>query len=122
MCVAGKHRKAGYTDAFLVRHGAPEGSAIVMTQTGYMTEEAWLKLAPPIADGIRAMSIVSDMPDWWVVKIIYGFGPHTSSDQAMEIYAERKILLLKEEGDSSHVNHAVVRSKGRPGRQEEHAR
>ena len=39
---AGKQRKAGYTDAFLVKHGAPAGSTIVMTPTGYMTEEAWL--------------------------------------------------------------------------------
>jgi hypothetical protein len=75
-----------------------------MTDTGYMTEAAWLEMAPAIADGIREMPVISDRSDWWVLKIIDGFGAHTSSAKAMEIYADRKILLLKEEGDSSHVN------------------
>ena len=100
----GQRRKTGYTDAFLVEHGAPVGSTIVMTPTGYMTEEAWLEMAPTIAKGIRNMPVISDRPDWWVLKIIDGFGPHTSSEQAMQIFADHKILLLKEEGDSSHVN------------------
>jgi hypothetical protein len=101
---AGQRRKTGYTDAFLVKHGAPKGSTIVMTPTGYMTEEAWLAMAPTIADGIREMPVICDRKDWWVLKVIDGFGPHTSSEKAMEVYAERKILLLKEEGDTSHVN------------------
>jgi hypothetical protein len=77
---------------------------IVMTPTGYMTEEAWLEMAPGMSDGIRQMPVISSMPEWWCLKIIDGFGPHTSSEKAMQIYAEHKILLLKEEGDSSHVN------------------
>jgi hypothetical protein len=99
----GKQRKAGYTDKFLVEFGAPEGSTIVMTPTGYMTEEAWLEMAPTIASGIRKMPIICDNPDWWVLKTIDGFGAHTSSERAMAIYAEHKILLLKEDGDTSHV-------------------
>ena len=100
---AGKQRKAGYTDQFLVKQGAPVGSTIVMTPTGYMTEEAWLEMAPTIAKGIREMPVIRDRPDWWVLKIIDGFGPHTSSEKAMEIYAAHKVLLLKEDGDTSHV-------------------
>ena len=50
------------------------------------------------------MPVVRDMPDWWVCKIIDGFGPHVSSEEAMQVYYAHKILLLKEEGDSSHVN------------------
>ena len=99
----GKHRKAGYTDAFLVKHGAPAGSTIVMTPTGYMTEDAWLEMAPSIAGGIRKLDIIKDMPHWWALKIIDGFGAHTSSEQAMEIYSEHKILLLKEDADTSHA-------------------
>ena len=100
---AGVNRKAAYTDEFLVRQGSAPGSTVVMTPTGYMTEEAWVKMAPSMAMGIRRMPIVSDMPDWWVVKFIDGFGAHTSSISAMEIYEKEKILLLKEEGDTSHV-------------------
>ena len=49
----GKQRKTAYNDAFLVNHGAPAGSIIAMTPTGYMTEDAWLEIAPSIAGGIR---------------------------------------------------------------------
>ena len=35
-----------------------------------------------------------------------GFGPHTSSLSSMQIRFDNKILSLKEEGDSSHVNQA----------------
>ena len=75
-----------------------------MTPTGYMTVEAWVEMAPKIADGIRMMPVISGRPEWWVLKIIDGYGAHTSSEAAMQTYADRKILLLKEEGDSSHVN------------------
>ena len=99
----GKKCRVGYTNEFLIKFGAPKGSLIVMTPTGYMTEDAWLEMAPTIAAGLRQMPVVCDMKDWWMVKVIDGFGPHTSSAKAMEIYAEEKILLVKEEGDTSHV-------------------
>tara|TARA_B110001452_G_scaffold205333_1_gene175349 strand:+ start:90 stop:1757 length:1668 start_codon:yes stop_codon:yes gene_type:complete len=104
MCTAGVRCKSGYNDAFLVKHGAAPGSAIAMTPTGYMTTEAWVELAPKMAYGIRQLPKVCDTPDWWTVKIIDGFGAHTCSSEAMEVYAKHKILLVKEEGDSSHVN------------------
>jgi hypothetical protein len=88
----GVRRHTGFTDEFLVKNGAAPGSTIVMTPTGYMTEEAWVELAPKMAGGIRAMPIVRDNPEWWVIKIIDGFGPHTSSIDAMEIYYESRIL------------------------------
>jgi hypothetical protein len=96
--------KHGYTDKFLIENGAAVGSTIIMTPTGYMTEEAWDEMAQPMAAGIRQMDVIKDNPEWWVVKIIDGYGPHVSSVRAMEIYQQHKILLLKEEGDSSHVN------------------
>ena len=100
----GARKKTGYDDDFLIKHGASAGSTFAMTPTGYMTEEAWVELAPKMAAGIRAVPVVCDMPDWWVLKIVDGFGPHVSSETAMQIYADHKIVLLKEEGDSSHVN------------------
>ena len=60
-----------------------------MTPTGYMTEEAWVEMAQGMADGIRKVAVVKGMPHWWVLKIIDGFGPHTSSEKAMQIYADR---------------------------------
>ena len=102
----GQRCKSGYTPEFLLKHGAAPGSVIVMTPTGFMTEDAWEEMAPAMCKGIRNMPVIRDMPDWWVLKIVDGFGPHTSSLKAMEIYNSHKILLLKEEGDASHVNQA----------------
>ena len=99
----GKHHRKSFSDQWLVKHGAAPGSTIVMTPNGYMTEDAWLKIAPRMAEGIRGLPVVCERPDWWVLKIIDGFGAHTSSVEAMDIYANSKILLLKEEADSSHV-------------------
>ena len=42
---------------------------------------------------------------WWVLNIVYGFGPHTSSLKSMDIYAKYKVLILKEEGNTAHVCH-----------------
>ena len=61
-------------------------------------------MSPHMADGLRKLPVICDMPHWWMVKIIDGFGAHTSSVQAMDIYDKRKILLLNEDGDASHVN------------------
>ena len=55
-------------------------------------------VAEATAAGIWAMPVICDNPDWWVVKIIGGFSPHTSSLEAMEVYVKHKILLVKEEG------------------------
>ena len=50
------------------------------------------------------MPYVKDNPQWYVIEIVDGFGPHTSSLYAMEEQRKNKIVMLKEEGDSSHVN------------------
>jgi hypothetical protein len=92
----GTHLKTGYSDAFLEKHGSAAGSTIAMTTTGYMTEAAWLEIAPKMCEGIRKMPVICGMPNWWALKFIDGFGPHTSSAAAMDIYADAKILLLKE--------------------------
>ena len=86
----GKYRNGAFTDAFLEKHGAVPGSTIVMTENGYMTEDAWVEMAPSMARGIRSLPVIRDAPGhWWVGKIIDGFGPHTSSIKAMEIKRER---------------------------------
>ena len=48
-------------------------------------------------------------PQWWVVELLDGFGSHVQCYEAnMERY-NNKILSLKEEGDSSHINQAYDR-------------
>ena len=60
----GLRRQTGFTDDFLVKHGAAPGSTIVMTPTGYMTEDAWVEMAPSMATGIRQMPVIRDNPEW----------------------------------------------------------
>jgi hypothetical protein len=75
-----------------------------------MTEEAWLELTPYICMGDRAMEIVRDNPQWWMLEILDGFGPHTLNLEAMQIRDNHKILCLKEEANSSHVNQTYDRN------------
>ena len=41
----------------LSKHGAPPHSTIIMTPSAFMTDEAWAKVAPVLAKGIRAMPV-----------------------------------------------------------------
>jgi len=103
----GQRKKAGYTDAFLLKHGASIGSTIVMTENAFMTIAAWEELTPSICKGLRAINqYVANNPQWYMLEIFDGFGVHLSSYNAMKKRLDSKILSLKEEGDSSHVNQA----------------
>jgi hypothetical protein len=97
----GKKRDAAFTDKYLEEFGAAKGSTVVMTKTGFMTEEAWTKITPSQIEGIRA---VSDNEDWWAIMIVDGFVAHCISPEVMQLYYDNKIIIIKEEADSSHVN------------------
>jgi hypothetical protein len=95
-----------FTDKFLEKHGAAVGSTLIITESAYMTEVAWETMTPVLVKGIRGMPVIHDNPQWWAIELFDGFGPHTSSYYAMKHRYDNKILCLKEEGDSSHVNQA----------------
>jgi hypothetical protein len=86
-------------------YSAPPGSVVVMTPNGYLTDVTWNQLAPIIAAGIRNMPVIKDHPDWIVVLSLDGFGSHLQPE-ALQVFAKAKIQVIKEEGDSSHVNQA----------------
>jgi hypothetical protein len=56
-----------------------EGSTTIMTPTAFVTEEAWEEMTPFVITGIRSMEIVKANPQWWVLEVFDGFGPHISS-------------------------------------------
>jgi hypothetical protein len=94
----------GLYDAWLVKHGAVEGSTIIMTETVFMTTEAWEKLTPSQCKGLRTINTyVAANPQWFMLEVFDGFGAHLASLLAMQDRFDNKILFLKEEGDSSHV-------------------
>ena len=90
----------------LEKNGAPVGSHVVNTPSAYLTNESWLGLVPKLCRGIRAMPYIRDHPDWWCGMSFDGFSSHIVVVEALEIFAEYKILIVKEEGDCLHVNQA----------------
>ena len=81
-----------------------DGSMIEMTYNGYITLEDQEELTLNMDKGIIKLPIIWDAPaHWWVLNIVDGFGPHTSSLKYMGNYTKYKVLMLKEEGNTSHV-------------------
>ena len=54
------------------------------------------------AKGLRQLPVVRDYPELWMVMTLDGFGSHLEGD-ALKLFAKHKILIVKEEGDSSQV-------------------
>jgi hypothetical protein len=74
-----------------------------MTPSAFMSDAAWLEIAEQRAKGIRAMPVIQDHPEWWVLDILDGYGSHFSSPEALAIYWALKIRQAKEEGHTSHT-------------------
>jgi hypothetical protein len=102
----GIRKRPGFTDAFLEsKCEAKLGSTIIMTPNAFMTIDAWEAMTPSICKGLRNINkFVAANPQWWMLEIFDGFGAHLLSFTAMQQRLDNKILSLKEEGDSSHVN------------------
>ena len=93
-----------------MKYGAAPGSEVVMTETAFMTTEAWEKITPMLLRGYRKINkYVEANPQWWCLEILDGFGAHFGSHYAMLEREKHKIISLKEEGNSSHVNQAYDR-------------
>jgi hypothetical protein len=84
-------------------HKAPPGSKVIMTPNAYMTDDTWLIVVPQLIEGLRSLPVVRDHPDWWMAITLDGFGSHLQQ-KGIDMFTEAKILILQEEGDSSHVN------------------
>jgi hypothetical protein len=84
---------------------APPGSRVVMTPNAYMTDDAWIELVPHLCKGIQEMKVIKEHPNLWVVLSLDGFGSHLIP-QALLMSHEYKIIIVKEEGDTSHISQA----------------
>ena len=80
-----KRRKAAYTDAFLEKYGCEPGLTIVMTENTYMTDASWVKITRKTGDGYRAIDIIRDNPQWWMLELFDGCGSHTTNIKAMKV-------------------------------------
>ena len=68
-----------------------------------MTYEVYLVLFPKLWKGIHEMAVVREHKDWWCVWILDRFGSHVNVQISKEIFIEHKILIVKEEGNTSQV-------------------
>ena len=59
---AGNKSNIFYTDDYLIRHGAADGSKILMTNNGYMPLEDWYELTPNTTKGNINLPIIHDAP------------------------------------------------------------
>jgi len=96
--------------ANLRSEGVPKGSTVLMTPNAFMTDVTWTKVVPILCKAIRNLPVIRDHPDWWIVIALDGFGSHINVDEAQLMFHKYKILILKEEGDTSHVNQAYDQS------------
>ena len=114
--MSGKTPREGHTEAFLGECGAPPGSKIVMTASGFMTDVGFDELAPNLAAGTRGMPVTRDHPEWWVLLGGDGFHAHKMTAAAQEVLYSHKIVHIIEEGDSSHCNQAFDRRVAKHGK------
>lgn len=91
---------------YLQRCGAPANSFVVMTPSAFMTNEAWDDMAEALGKGIREVAIVRDHPEWWVVLHLDGYKSHVMTLKAQQILREHRILVMKENSQSSQINQA----------------
>jgi hypothetical protein len=61
-------------------------------------------VVPALALGIRQMSVIRDHPNWWVCMTLDGFGSRVSVQSALKKIHDHKILIVKEEVDTSLLN------------------
>ena len=84
---------------------APPGSGVIMAPNAFMTAEAQLTIVPILCKAIGQMNVIFAHLDCQACVFLDGYGSHANVTKALEISAEHHILILKEEGETSYVNH-----------------
>ena len=114
-----------YTDQFLVENGAAHFSTIVMTPSGFLTDEAWRFIVPLLIKGIRkvvrdsawAFGIDNSTADKLLVGLTFdGFKSHVKNLEELVHMADANILAVVEGRDSSEINQAFDKFVARAGK------
>ena len=75
---------------------ATEGYEVVMTPNVFMNDKAWLEIIPKFYRLIRIQEIIRGYPEWWVLLSLDGFTSHVNVLNSHDIFAEFKIMVIKE--------------------------
>ena len=111
--MTGTKRNPLYTDEYLVRHGAAPFSSVIMTPTGFLTDEAWKELVPLLIKGIRykvqqaaaKLGISSEKADQLLIGLTFdGFKSHLKNLVQLVEFSDSLILCAVENRDSSEIN------------------
>ena len=95
------------TNDFLLKYGENPGSKIMANTNAFMHTETWGKMTPDLVEGYRKISKhVHINPYWWLFKIVDGFGAHMVSKKSIKLWYKAKIVMGKEEGDTSNIHQA----------------
>ena len=115
ICPSGNVRNPHFTDAYLERHGAAKFSTIVMTPSGYLTDDAWQKYVPFLIQGLRhqvelaaaKLGIDKETASKLLIGLTFdGFKAHVKNLGELVNMADANILALVESRDSSEINQA----------------
>ena len=97
----GERCKSGFTDEWLVEQGAPNGSRIFMTPRGGMNGDIWIKCVKRLAPAMRKMSPYLDGTEKNTILFLDGFDCHSMSIEALKIFREYRIFVIKMPSHSS---------------------
>ena len=113
----GERVAPGFTPQFFVRRGMVGGTCALMSPSAFMTIEVWRKICTIIPDALRKhIPILAKFPTLWIYTSVDGFVVHTTDVYSNAKLREKKMLVGKEEGDSSDVNQAYDRDAALSGK------
>ena len=64
-----------------------------------------------IAPGIRAMSVISDYPEWWACIKFDGFKSYVNMNEGLQQFAFNNIRYIKKGAGTSHMNQPMIKHK-----------
>jgi hypothetical protein len=91
-------------EEWLRRAGAPPGSRVFVNENAFMTDATWDVMAPWLVSSIRSLDVVKAHPLWWFVLFLDGYHAHIMTLLAQTLLFAARILVCKENADSSQNN------------------
>ena len=81
-----------------------------MTENAYLTNDVFDNdIVELLCKNIRNMTVIRDHPNWWVVVYLDGFSAHVDTFAGQLMFTKYKIIVLKENSNSSQINQAFDR-------------
>ena len=94
-------------------HGAAPHSSVIMTPTGFLTDESWQQIVPLLIKGVRLKVKVAaarlGIDEATAAKLLIGlsfdgFKAHLKNLMQLTDFADNNILCAVEDRDSSEIN------------------